>query len=76
MLKSYISTYTQITTTCLHVVWCYLFIVKLQWDVFGAAMALNVTYIINFLAQEIYIRTIEREFFQPYLTRFWDPKTF
>ena len=42
--------------TLLHIGWCYLFIVHLNLKVFGAAIALNTTYLSCYLCQEIYVR--------------------
>lgn len=52
---SVVSSITQCVTTVLHFGWGYLFIVHLNMGVAGAAIALNLTYCINFLAQEIFI---------------------
>jgi MATE family multidrug resistance protein len=37
-------------------IWCILFISYLKWGVFGAALATNITYILNMIGLEIYIR--------------------
>jgi MATE family multidrug resistance protein len=39
----------------LHVLVCWVLILKLELGVFGAAMALNFTYTLNFLLQEVYV---------------------
>ena len=54
--RAQISTYIQVTMTLLHIGWCYLFIVHLNLKVFGAAIALNTTYLSCYLCQEIYVR--------------------
>ena len=61
--------------TC-HIGWGYLLIIHLNWGVHGAAFALNLTFIINFLAQEIYIRLIARESFKEYLQPLFSKKSF
>jgi len=58
---------TQCVTTVLHVGWGYLFIVHLDMGVGGAAIALNLTYCINYLAQELYIQVIKRDYFSDFL---------
>ena len=50
-----------------HVGWGYLFIIYLEWGVAGAAIAYNLSFCLNFLAQEIYIRCCAREFFKDFL---------
>lgn len=61
-------------TTLLHIFWGYFFILSLDMGVAGAAIALNITYVVNFAAQEIYIRFIDwpffKDFMQPLFT--WD----
>lgn len=48
----------------------------MQLGVFGAAMALNITYIANFLLQEIYIRVILREELMPFSAKLLQKETF
>ncbi len=48
MQYSSVATYTQVVTSVLHYLWCCIFIVWLDYGVFGAAMALNFTYTSNF----------------------------
>lgn len=48
MMYSFVSTYTQALTCVCHTGWCYLFIVHMDLGVFGAALALNFTYILNY----------------------------
>lgn len=47
--------YVQIGTTVLHFVWCYLFITVLNLRVVGAALALDITYILNWLILDLYV---------------------
>lgn len=54
---SHVSTTIQVSTTIGHYFWGYLFIIHLDWKVAGAALALNTTYITNFLIQEFYVHT-------------------
>ena len=71
MLKSYISTQVQVTTSLLHIVWCILFINVFQWGLYGAALALNVTYISNFILQELYIRVYKKKDFEHVIAPFF-----
>lgn len=70
---SFVSTQPQVLTTCTHALVCWLLILRMQLGVFGAAMALNITYIANFLLQEIYVRVILREELKPYTARLLSP---
>ena len=58
----------------MHIGWGYLFIIYLDWGVAGASLALNITYITNYMCQELYIRTCGwsyfKKFMQPIFT--WD----
>ena len=65
--RSVISTTAQCLTTVCHIGWAYYFIVSLDMGVGGAALALNLTYIINYLAQEIYINYIDWNFFKDFM---------
>lgn len=60
MLMSEISTYCQVITTFAHFFWCWLFVVKFDMKVLGVALALNVTYITCYFAQELYYRGWKR----------------
>ena len=68
---SVVSTTTQCITTALHFGWGYLFIVYLDLGVAGAALALNLTYCLNFLSQELFIHVIKRQYFEAYLQPFF-----
>lgn len=48
--KERVSTTIQILTTLLHIFWGYYFILSLDMGVAGAAIALNITYVMNFAA--------------------------
>lgn len=61
------STTTQCITTLLHIGWGYLIIVQWDMGVGGAALALNITYCTNFLAQEVYIHIVRWRFFKDYM---------
>lgn len=76
MLESQISTYCQVSTTLLHFFWCWLYISHWQLEVLGAAMALNTTYILCFLMQELWIRVIKREKFEHVSAPLFAPETF
>ena len=52
---SHISTAIQIIFTIGHYFWAKALIVNTDLGVLGAALALNITYILNFLTQEIYM---------------------
>ena len=54
-------------TTILHIGWAYLLIIYLNWGVSGAALALNITYITNYLVQELYVRVIDWEYFKQFI---------
>lgn len=45
----------QIVTTVLHFVWCYVFITALDLKEVGAAIALDITYILNWALLDLYI---------------------
>lgn len=45
----------QIATTLFHLPWCLLLISHFEMGVFGAALALNITLVTNFLVQELYL---------------------
>lgn len=55
--------------------WCILFINVFEWGLYGAALALNVTYISNFVLQELYIRVWKKEEFENVLAPFFDKKS-
>lgn len=74
--KSFVSTATQCTTTVLHVAWCIIFIRVLDLGVAGAALALNTTYIINFLIQEGYIRFWDWDFFSQFMQPLFQRSSF
>lgn len=48
----------QIGTTILHFAWCHLFIAKLGMREVGAAIATNITYIINMIVADVWIRML------------------
>ena len=45
--------YVQLVTLILHFFWCYLFVIKMEGREIGAALATNITYILNFVLIEI-----------------------
>ena len=59
--KSHIPMCTQVVSTLLHIVWCYLFIVQWQLGILGASLAICVTYTTNFLALVLYTVFIDRQ---------------
>jgi len=76
MQLSFVSTITQAITCGLHFIWCYIFILSLDLGVFGAAVAINVTYILNFTIQELYVHVYKRKFFEQYSAVLLSPETF
>jgi MATE family multidrug resistance protein len=62
-------------TTVLHMGWGYLFIIYLDMGVLGAAIALNITFCLNFAVQEFYIRFIDWSFFREYVTPLFQRST-
>jgi MATE family multidrug resistance protein len=59
----------------MHVLVCWVLILKLELGVFGAAMALNITYTLNFLMQEIYVHFFLSEELSKYQTPFFSSET-
>lgn len=55
-MVSGIPVYTQALTLILHFGWCHLFIIKLGWREVGAAIATNITYILNMVITDAWIR--------------------
>ena len=51
-------------------------IIYLDWGVAGAALALNLSFVLNFLAQEVYIRCFAWETFKIYLQPLFSKKSF
>ena len=62
-------------TTLIHFFWCWLFVSYLKLTVLGVAMALNVTYITCFVAQEFYYRVYKRNDFKELLFPFFNRQT-
>ena len=60
----------------MHIGWGYLFIIHLDMGTAGAAIALNITYCLNYVAQEVYILCVKRDFFSDYLQPFFRSETF
>lgn len=73
---SVISTTAQCITTVMHLGVGYLFIVHLDMGVLGAAIALNITYCTNFLAQELAINCFMKATFEEYLQPVFSRKSF
>ena len=48
--------YIQLVTLVMHFFWCYLFVIKMDGREVGAAMATNITYILNFILIELICR--------------------
>ena len=47
--------YITLFTVCLHPIWCYLFIAHAGLNVVGAAFAMTITQILNFIIISVYI---------------------
>ena len=54
--KSDIPVWTQVITTILHFIWCLTFIRWLNMKEVGAAIATNLTYILNMVIADVWIR--------------------
>ena len=54
--KNKIPVWVQLVTTIIHLGWCNLFIVKLGMREYGAAIATNITYILNMVISDILLR--------------------
>lgn len=76
MMFSFVSTYTQAITCILHFLWCYIFIVYFDLGVFGASLALNFTYILNFLLQEFYVLVYNRSVFDEFRAPLFEEESF
>lgn len=60
-MYSHVSTKAQVFTTFTHIGTCYYLIIYLNLGVFGASMALNITYGLNFIIQEVYVNFVAWE---------------
>mmetsp|Transcript_40700 Transcript_40700/g.62113 ORF Transcript_40700/g.62113 Transcript_40700/m.62113 type:complete len:483 (+) Transcript_40700:431-1879(+) len=67
--KNSIPVWVQLCTTLMHLGWCQLFIVRLEMNEYGAAIATNITYLLNMLISDILIRLMARSTFQDMV--FW-----
>jgi len=72
---SHISTIIQCSTTVAHFVYAYYFIYEWDMGIAGAAIALNLTYCLNFLIQELYVTLIARQKFGQYLAPLLDSRS-
>ena len=68
-LKNQIPVWTQLFTTVLHVIWCIIFIKKMGMRETGAALATNITYILNMLIADFVIRYKSKDTFKDMV--FW-----
>jgi MATE family multidrug resistance protein len=57
-LKTKIPVIVQVVTTALHFGWCHLFIKQLGLNEVGAAIATNITYILNMIIADAWIRIL------------------
>lgn len=46
----------QLVTSVLHFAWCTIFIQAFKWELVGAAISLNITYFLNMIALDLYVR--------------------
>lgn len=76
MQFSFVATITQAITCAFHILWCYIFILHLEMGVFGAAMAINVTYILNFSIQELYVNVYKKSYFAQFRAPIVSAETF
>jgi len=72
-LKTKIPVIVQIATTLLHFGWCHLFVKRMGMREVGAALATNITYILNMIVADIWIRMLKDGEFQDMV--FWYDKT-
>lgn len=56
--------------------WCYILITRMGAGVFGASMALNVTYILTYAIQELYVSVYKRDVFHKYWAPLFDEESF
>ena len=63
-LKNSIPVWTQLFTTALHFLWCYIFIQKMGLRERGAAAATNITYILNMIIADVIIRMKQNTTFE------------
>jgi Na+-driven multidrug efflux pump len=59
--KSKVSMIIIITTTCLHSVWCYIFVFVFDLHVIGVAMATNLTAFLNLVGLTTYVSFFEKD---------------
>jgi MATE family multidrug resistance protein len=76
MLFSSVPTYIQAVTCVIHTGWCYLFIVSMDLGVPGAALALNFTYISNYVIQELYVNVLRKDTFADYTAPLFGEESF
>ena len=58
-LQTYQPFVSQFASSMLHIGWCYYFIVYWDLQIRGAAIAMNITYFLNFIFLEVWITTSE-----------------
>lgn len=54
--------YAQLFSSSLHVLWCYLFVQKLELAEFGVGMATNITYLLNMTITDAMLRLKTKRF--------------
>lgn len=73
--KNGIPVYTQLITTILHFGWCYLFISRMNMREYGAAIATNITYILNCVIAETWVYSLRNSDFKEMIF-FFDKTSF
>lgn len=67
--------FTSISTTFLHLGWCYLFVAYLKMDIVGASIATSITYFLQFVMITVYcskVKELKKSFFLPTKETFRD----
>ncbi len=67
MRKPLIPMVIQISTTILHFLWCYIFIIRMELGLAGSGLAMTTTYSLNFILVQAYAWTV------PELEEYWAP---
>lgn len=71
-----VSTLAQAIAWVLHIFWSYYLIIKLQWNEFGAAIAISITYFTAYALQEYYVLFLRRSVFEKYSAPLWHSDSF
>lgn len=71
-----ISTKTQALTWLLQIGWCYMLIEAMGLGLYGAALALNITYITTYTIQEVYVTVYKKTMFEKYYAPLFEEESF